>query len=117
MLWLLQTEFWFRFRQNTCQLKERELDGGVYDNPLASVSHAVEEILGDQVMGFADCKVISYEELMEQVQIRNRITPEQAKCLEEGRPSILERIERGKQEMPEEGRKKGNGKNKDAALE
>ena len=81
----------------------------------------MEEILGDQVMGFADCKVISYEELMEQVQSRNRITPEQAKCLEEGRPSILERIERRKQEVPEgkeiEGRKKRNMKNKDAVLE
>lgn len=43
----------------------RELDGGVYDNPEATLEEAMEDILGDEGLSVADCKVMDYEELQE----------------------------------------------------
>ena len=43
----------------------RELDGGVYDNPDVTLAEAMEDILGDEGLSVADCKVMDYEELQE----------------------------------------------------
>ena len=43
----------------------RELDGGVYDNPDVTLSEAMEDILGDEGLSVADCKVMDFEELQE----------------------------------------------------
>lgn len=43
----------------------RELDGGVYDNPDVTLAEAMEDILGDEGMSVADCKVMDFEELQE----------------------------------------------------
>lgn len=43
----------------------RELDGGVYDNPEVTLEEAMEDILGDEGLSVADCKVMDYEELQE----------------------------------------------------
>lgn len=43
----------------------RELDGGVYDNPEVTLEEAMEDILGDEGLSGADCKVMDYEELQE----------------------------------------------------
>lgn len=45
----------------------RELDGGVYDNPAVTLTEAMEDILGDEGLSVADCKVMDYEELQEKV--------------------------------------------------
>lgn len=45
----------------------RELDGGVYDNPEATLAEAMEDILEDEGLSVADCKVMDYEELQEKV--------------------------------------------------
>ena len=43
----------------------RELDGGVYDNPDVTLAEAMEDILGDEGLSVADCKVMDFEELQE----------------------------------------------------
>ena len=43
----------------------RELDGGVYDNPDVTLAEAMEDILGDEGLSVADCKVMNFEELQE----------------------------------------------------
>lgn len=43
----------------------RELDGGVYDNPDATLAEAMEDILGNEGLSVADCKVMNFEELQE----------------------------------------------------
>lgn len=43
----------------------RELDGGVYDNPDITLAEAMEDILGDEGLSVADCKVMNFEELQE----------------------------------------------------
>lgn len=45
----------------------RELDGGVYDNPDVTLAEAIEDILGDEGLSVADCKVMDFEELQEKV--------------------------------------------------
>lgn len=45
----------------------RELDGGVYDNPDVTLAEAMEDILGDEGLSGADCKVMDFEELQEKV--------------------------------------------------
>jgi len=45
----------------------RELDGGVYDNPDVTLAEAMEDILGDEGLSVADCKVMDFEELQEKV--------------------------------------------------
>ncbi len=60
----------------------RELDGGVYDNPDVTLAEAMEDILGDEGLSVADCKVMDYGELQEkaneaeQEKNRNPLTAE-----------------------------------------
>lgn len=42
-----------------------EMDGGVYDNPDVTLAEAMEDILEDEGLSVADCKVMDYEELQE----------------------------------------------------
>lgn len=46
----------------------REWDGGIYDDPFISLPEVIDEILGDQMLGFDDCQVINYDDFMEEVE-------------------------------------------------
>ncbi|WP_349772670.1 LPD16 domain-containing protein [Lacrimispora xylanisolvens] len=46
----------------------RGLDGGVYDDPDTPIKAALEEILSDEGIDAAECKVIPYDSLQEQVE-------------------------------------------------
>lgn len=45
----------------------REQDGGVYDNPDVTIQAAIEDILEDEGLSLASCKVMDYEELQERI--------------------------------------------------
>lgn len=50
-----------------------EIDGGVYDNPDLKITEAIEEILSDEGLAFADCHVINHDDFMEEVEVANAI--------------------------------------------
>ena len=50
-----------------------EIDGGVYDNPDLKITEAIEEILSDEGLSFADCHVINHDDFMEEVEGANAI--------------------------------------------
>lgn len=51
----------------------KEIDGGVYDNPDLKITEAIEEILSDEGLSFADCHVINHDDFMEEVEQANAI--------------------------------------------
>lgn len=60
----------------------REWDGGIYDDPFISLPEVIDEILGDQTLGFDDCQVINYDDFMEEVENTEYFLKENAKDID-----------------------------------
>lgn len=63
------------------------LDGGVYDDPDIPIQKVVEDILTDEGIALADCKVINYDELQEKVEEMQQETSKEPHTLDQAEPA------------------------------